>query len=1029
MDDYAALRDAMDPEEYQAALSLVRAGAVTFAGRRGERLAYTVGEKHGLRLVYLGTGERMTGSCSCRSSGICRHLGAAYMEASASNDLEVARRSLALRRGERLRKAVGLTLSGMEEPLLEITVVIASYGEARVSLRVGMERLYVVRSVAQFLSDIRGGEPIRFGKRFTYYPDRMRFSPQDEALLSLLSDVAQLHRAERTLAVSGPMAKELPVPAGAVPRLFALLTEHPFLFEADGRKRSLSGVIAGPVDLAFGVSLRGQEIEVRAEGPKTLRLLTQDAAYVYAAGEVVSPPEVQRAFLREMGSGSAFFCFPKQETAWAVSHLLPRLRLAGSVSLDSHLQSRLVTCLLRAVARLDRMGDAVTCSLRFVYGDIEIDPFRPEAEAGPGGDVFLARDAEGERRALSVLEEYGFRMEGGQVLLTGERRLFRFLTEGVPRLQEAAEVWLSEAFRSLSPRRARFSGRLSMRGSVVSLLLSMDGEPMEDSQGILEALRERRAWYRLPDGGFVDLSALSGWEEVADAALPAEGAPERGPAEIQAYRARYLMTLLEGLPVAASEEVSRRFSERGETEPCPEPLGSMLRPYQTRGFKWLQSLYRLGMGGVLADDMGLGKTVQIIALLLYALQREEERLPSIIVAPTSLVYNWQAEIARFAPSMRVLVAEGGQLAREQQLGRVARGEADVYLTSYPLLRRDIELARDIPFRFAVLDEAQYIKNATSVGAGAARQLQARARFALTGTPMENHPGELWSIVDFALPGYLGGFTRFMRRFGAGEESEVLRRRIRPFLLRRLKRDVLSELPEKQEETMIAEMTPEQRRVYMAALSRLRPEEIALSGGGRFRILAALTELRECCCHPALLLPDYPGMSGKLEMLMDLLPGALESGHRALIFSQFTRMLRIIERRLTASGIACFYLDGETPARERSELAERFNEGEREVFLISLKAGGAGLNLTGVDLVIHYDPWWNPAAEDQATDRAHRIGQTRGVTVLRLLTRGTIEEQVAKLGERKRALFERTVEAGETLPAQLTEEEIRSLFAP
>ena len=226
---------------------------------------------------------------------------------------------------------------------------------------------------------------------------------------------------------------------------------------------------------------------------------------------------------------------------------------------------------------------------------------------------------------------------------------------------------------------------------------------------------------------------------------------------------------------------------------------------------------------------------------------------------------------------------------------------------------------------------------------------------------------------------------------------------------------------------LGEMTPEQRRVYRAALQRLKPDERTLSGGGRFRVLAALTELREACGHPALILPEYAGSSGKLDLLMDILPGALESGHRALIFSQFTRMLRIIERRLEATGIESFYLDGETPARERMDRVQRFNAGEGQIFLISLKAGGAGLNLTGADWVIHYDPWWNPAAEDQATDRVHRIGQTKSVTVTRLVTRDSVEEQVVRLGERKRELFERMIEAGEAFPTQLTEEEIRALF--
>ena len=442
---------------------------------------------------------------------------------------------------------------------------------------------------------------------------------------------------------------------------------------------------------------------------------------------------------------------------------------------------------------------------------------------------------------------------------------------------------------------------------------------------------------------------------------------------------------------------------------------------------WMQALDRLHMGGILADDMGLGKTLQVIALLLWAARREGDRRPSIVVAPTSLVYNWMAEIARFAPELRIAAGEGTQSARAQVIAQLARPDCDidVYLTSYPLIRRDIGQLSGISFRFAILDEAQYIKNAMSVGAGAVKQLKAQTRFALTGTPMENHPGELWSIFDFVLPGYLHSFAQFMHRFGTGEESDVLRRRIRPFLLRRLKGDVLRELPEKNEIEMMAEMTEEQRRVYQASLMRLRPQ--VEGGKNRIEVLAAITELRQICGHPSLVLPDYAASSGKLDMLLDILPGALEAGHRALIFSQFTRMLRILQRRLEAVGVSCMYLDGETPAKRRIEMVEQFNGGEGQVFLISLKAGGSGLNLVGADTVIHFDPWWNPAAEDQATDRAHRIGQKRTVNVIRLVTRGTIEEQVVQLGERKRALFDQMITAGETMPTQLTQEDIRALF--
>ena len=320
-----------------------------------------------------------------------------------------------------------------------------------------------------------------------------------------------------------------------------------------------------------------------------------------------------------------------------------------------------------------------------------------------------------------------------------------------------------------------------------------------------------------------------------------------------------------------------------------------------------------------------------------------------------------------------------------------------------------------------------------MAAQAVKQLQGDTRFALTGTPMENGVGELWSLFDFVLPGYLPGYGSFLRRYQDGENSEDLLRRIRPFLTRRLKQEVLEELPDKMEITLRARMTPEQSQIYRAALERLRPRvnELMESKGAeksRIEVLSAITELRQICCHPSLVMNEYRGGSGKEELLLEILPEMIGNGRRILLFSQFTSMLKILRGRLEENGFSTLYLDGDTPAGDRLNLTERFNGGEAQIFLISLRAGGSGLNLTGADLVIHYDPWWNPTAEEQATGRAHRIGQTKNVEVIRLVVHHSIEEQVVELGGRKKALFERLITPGESVLSALTEQDIRGLFA-
>ena len=643
---------------------------------------------------------------------------------------------------------------------------------------------------------------------------------------------------------------------------------------------------------------------------------------------------------------------------------------------------------------------------------------------------------------LDALGAAGFIVSKGHVYLTGQEAIFNFVSEGLQHLQELAEVYLSNDFKRMTPRKPKFAGKMRLNGSALELKFTQDGEPAQEILAIMEALARRRRYFRLKDGSFLDLSAMDEWLPLADSifeAAQAEGAESVAMGDdtirLQAYRACYLQSLLEslGLPIEVDEKTQatvRLLTDPGKVQDVKLPDGLSLRPYQERGFQWLLALDRLHMGGVLADDMGLGKTVQVIALLMAT--RQEGQV-SLVVAPTTLTYNWLSELGRFAPDLSVMVLGGSAAQRASQIRHVKEAhDVDMLITSYPLIRQDIEQLTTIEFRFAILDEAQHIKNAGSKGAQAVRQLQAQTRFALTGTPLENGVGELWSIFNFVLPGYLLSYSAFLRRYQDGTDAEDLRRRISPFLMRRLKKEVLTELPDKIESVFTAQMSPEQAKVYEATMMRLRQrvDSIVKEKGferGRTEVLAAITQLREICCHPSLVLDDYTGTSGKLDMLLDMLPEAIAKGRRVLLFSAFTSMLKILRRELDDAGYETMYLDGDTPAQRRVEMAEQFNAGQGQIFLISLKAGGTGLNLTGADMVIHYDPWWNPAAEDQATDRAYRIGQTRKVEVIRLVTHASIEEQVVALGQRKKALFDQLIKPGESMVGGLSPQEIMSLF--
>ena len=465
------------------------------------------------------------------------------------------------------------------------------------------------------------------------------------------------------------------------------------------------------------------------------------------------------------------------------------------------------------------------------------------------------------------------------------------------------------------------------------------------------------------------------------------------------------------------------------TPPVPSTLRAQLRDYQKIGFHWLARLSLWGVGGCLADDMGLGKTVQALAAILL---RAAEG-PTLVVAPLSVTANWQEEAARFAPTLNVIIFGPGE--RREVIDKLQA--FDLLIVSYGLLPLEAELLASVKWQTVVLDEAQAIKNMQTKRSKAAMELSAECRIITTGTPLENHLGELWTLFNFLNPGLLGSFKKFTEKFALRIERDQdeaarnhLRKLIRPFILRRMKSEVLQELPAKTEITLEIEMSPEEQLLYEAqrqkSLATIKAHQEDATGPQHIRILAELMKLRRLCCNPCLILPDCAIVSSKLRVFRDTLHELIDNKHKALIFSQFVDHLAIIRKLLEEENIAYQYLDGSTPIKQRKERINSFQNGSGDVFLISLKAGGSGLNLTAADYVIHMDPWWNPAVEDQASDRAHRIGQERPVTVYRLVMKNSIEQQIVKLHKQKRELAESLLE-GADAAGKISATELLSLL--
>ena len=671
----------------------------------------------------------------------------------------------------------------------------------------------------------------------------------------------------------------------------------------------------------------------------------------------------------------------------------------------------------------------------------------------PGSPTrYSTRDASAERAALGRLQRSGFSSPdaGGRLQLTGQNAVLNFLAREFPRLQREWQVTLDEQLENRTLKNLeRVEPRFQITSSGVQwfdlgVVFAAAGGETFSAADIQRLILSGQNHTRLKNGrlAVIDTGAVEELQEVLLDCAPQQNA---GGYRINNTQAGFLEATLRQhadwqvqAPAAWRERAAKQSGE-ARLE-CP-PLGDLepvLRPYQKQGVAWLHFLRANGFGGILADEMGLGKTLQTLACLRFIRQAQPGLAPMLVICPTSLVFNWQAEVKKFTPELKVLALHGPD--RHVRFADIAA--SDVVVTSYALIRRDAEKYRGLEFDTVVLDEAQHIKNRQTQNAQAVKAVRARHRLVLTGTPLENSVLDLWSIFDFLMPGYLGTAKDFRERYEQpiareknAEAQSRLARRLRPFMLRRLKREVAKDLPAKIEQVSFCELTPDQRTVYQQLIEAGRKEVLAAVGAqgiakSRMVVLTTLLRLRQACCDLRLLKLDNLNpatTSGKLDLFGELLEEVIDGGHRVLVFSQFVGMLTLLKERLAAEKIEFCYLDGSTT--DRAAVVEQFqSRAGIPVFLISLKAGGVGLNLTGADTVIHFDPWWNPAVEDQATDRAHRIGQAKVVTSYKLITRDTVEEKILLLQNRKREVINSTISGEEEFAASLNWEEIQELLA-
>ncbi len=728
--------------------------------------------------------------------------------------------------------------------------------------------------------------------------------------------------------------------------------------------------------------------------------------------------------------------------------VLPRLQAA--VRIEESEPEKIRSYLppdVKFIFYLDAEDSDITCRIFARYGEQEysvLDLLREDRNK----NMKVFRDLSREEEVLFLASQWlpGTELEKDEITCGGsEEQMFRMVSQGVEALLGLGEVRCTKRFRNHQKiRRVKVAVGVSVSSGLLDLKLSTEDTSREELMEILREYRTKKKYYRMKNGDFVDLGddSLEMVSEIVRAMHLSAKELAEGSAHLPVYRTLYLDKMLEEHESVYSTRDShfRKIVKGFKTVKDadfeePASLSRIMRRYQKDGYKWLRTLESWGFGGILADDMGLGKTLQAIAVLLAA-KEEGQKGTALIVSPASLVFNWGQEFQRFAPQLAVCLVTGTQEERQRKLEDYEK--YDVLVTSYDLLKRDIGLYEGRSFSYEILDEAQYIKNYTTAAAKAVKVIHSQTRFALTGTPIENRLSELWSIFDYLMPGFFYGYDVFKREIETpvvkNQDEDAMKRLQKmaaPFILRRLKEDVLKDLPEKLEEIRYVPFGADQQKLYDAQVLHMREsiakQDPAEFNKNKFQILSELTRLRQICCDPALCFENYKGEAVKVEACLQLIQSGMDGGHRMLLFSQFTSMLEILKKRLEEEKISYFMITGATPKEKRLAMVKAFNEGDTPVFLISLKAGGVGLNLTGADMVIHYDPWWNLAAQNQATDRAHRIGQQKKVTVYKLIVKNSIEEKIQQLQETKQDLADQVI-GGETGQlGSLSQEELLELL--
>ena len=941
----------------------------------------------------------------------------------------------------------------------------------KIEIKIGMDTLYKVKNLPEFYNRFLNAESYKYGTKLEFIHTKENFEEDAQGILEYVLKYAEIIKYANEASngyeyYTNRLGEDaILISNSGIDELFQVLKNKTVEMESENISKLIEFVQEEP-DIHFSIKKKNDDeflltsnvYEYKLfEGKEYNYILIEDKMYQCTKKYSKTILELLSVFKKNFVKSIKI---PKNKLSTFFANVEPYIK--KNLLIDENDKEEISSfkpAKLQAKMFLDyNEQNYLIAEIKFVYNDMELNPLDLlENKKIPRNEVE-------ENKLLNMLINTGFMLdqENSRLVLTSDDKIYEFLSKEMAEYIKKFEVLVTDKFKE---RQIKKTENVSIGVKIENNLLDIDFSRFNiadyDIQKIMERYKLKKKYYRLKDGSFIDLEDNKNIEFIENITKDIDisySKIKNGRIELPVYRSFYLEKILEknGM-VALKDENYDIFvknltkNQIGEEIELPKMLTASLRNYQKVGYHWLKALDEYGLGGILADDMGLGKTVQLLAVMCSYIENCKEKQlseqknrnivkPSLVVCPSSLALNWQNEIEKFTTGMTSLVIHGTLEERQAKNKKIP--EYNVIITSYELLKRDLEEYQkyDYHFKYIIADEAQYIKNNNTRNAKAIKDMQAETRYALTGTPIENSLSELWSIFDFIMPGYLFSYKKFKELYETsivkGEDSyttEKLKKLISPFVLRRIKGEVLTELPDKTISILNSQMGEEQREVYMSYLAQAKKdvqEEIRENGLERsqIKILALLTRLRQICCHPSLFIENYKGDSGKLNQCIEIVKDAVSSGHKILLFSGYTSMLEIIEDRLKKEDINYRKLTGQTNVSDRVDLVDEFNEdADIKVFLISLKTGGTGLNLTGADMVIHYDPWWNLSAENQATDRSYRIGQKRNVQVYKLITKDSIEEKIYELQKKKEMLIDNMLSTNQTFISSLSKEELLKLF--